>query len=254
MVEDADDFGHEMRVAGVLRRSNVSEVSHGGTYVDPVTSKPRQFDFRFRIRASSPKRCLSFAAECKNVAPDNPVIVCGRRRERKESFHDVIGRLTALNYPTTTRATEETPYKVDRFVGKSVIRGKPSRQGESDIYDKWAQAVSSARDLIKDAVSSCSTGSVAYAVVIPIVVLPADSLWIAEYDIEGVLTAPPEPVDECHYYIGHTNTDLECRPVTISHLHFFTLSGLERFLHEFDGYSLQWDWWIPLEVRKYDPA
>jgi hypothetical protein len=38
-----DDFGHEMRVGAILKTAQFANVEHGGTYVDGVTGKPRQF-------------------------------------------------------------------------------------------------------------------------------------------------------------------------------------------------------------------
>jgi hypothetical protein len=45
VVTDEDDFGHEMRVSGLLQITPAIEFEHGGTYKDDVTGKPRQFDF-----------------------------------------------------------------------------------------------------------------------------------------------------------------------------------------------------------------
>ena len=41
-----DDFAHEMRTLRVLREFSKLQWRHGGTYIDNVTKKPRQFDFR----------------------------------------------------------------------------------------------------------------------------------------------------------------------------------------------------------------
>ena len=85
-----DDFAHEMRVGAVLHSAPDSIVLHAGTYIDGVTGKPRQFDYRFRMRYEAQSQCLQLAVECKNLQQDSPLVVCGYARRDSEAFHDVI--------------------------------------------------------------------------------------------------------------------------------------------------------------------
>jgi len=75
-----DDFGHEMRVGKILRPENIQlrqttfapakfeQPKHGETYIDAVTGKNRQFDYRTSIHRGAMGRCaISLAVECKNI-------------------------------------------------------------------------------------------------------------------------------------------------------------------------------------------
>jgi len=86
--ESHDDFGFEMRVANAVTSTLDVPLVHGATYTDDVTSKTRQFDFRFVLRHE--RKALYFAVECKNIDPANPIMVCGRSSVKAENFHDVI--------------------------------------------------------------------------------------------------------------------------------------------------------------------
>ncbi len=114
-----DDFGFEMRVGAVMARSRASDVSHGATYTDPKTGLARQFDYRFKI--ATEERCVAFAAECKNINPDSPVTICGRKRAVAEAYHDIVVS-HAGHYSTTSRVKRGLLYREDLFVGKSVLR------------------------------------------------------------------------------------------------------------------------------------
>jgi hypothetical protein len=135
-----DDFGHEMRVGRVLRAfwSSDTQIEHGGTYVDPVTRKPRQFDFRWRLRKGD--GVLHAAVECKNTSAEAPVVVCGMDRVSGDAFHMLVesrngtfkygpksdGRFkaTMVGFSSTTwRATgNDAFYPPGGFVGKSLVR------------------------------------------------------------------------------------------------------------------------------------
>src|SRR5713101_7395856 len=88
VVAKEDDFGHEMRVGHVVRSVPAIAVQHGGTYTDPVSGKPRQFDYRCTLRKGAAR--LSLAVECKNLSPSSPLVVCGIKRREDEAFHDLI--------------------------------------------------------------------------------------------------------------------------------------------------------------------
>lgn len=250
-----DSFGFEMRVCAALNRPGVLDMQHGATYSDPVTGIPRQFDFRFRRQDD--RRCIHIALECKNVDPAVPVIVCGRKRPKRESFHQVIVSSTQGSGPRSLseRVQAGPHYAQDGFVGKSVL--KPSRDGngkikpqsnDSDIHDRWAQAIASSHELI---VSAARAGDQTLSVVLPMVVLPDKSLYKVMYDEIGNPRSHPEMTDHCTFYIGHRVTiEPEKRHslVTLSHIHFLTLSGLEKFLRSLEPRQIDWEEWIPPEL------
>src|SRR5437899_5879425 len=128
-------------------------------------SKSRQFDYRCWIRGDRGR--LALAIECKNITPAAPLIVCGAPRPANEAFHDLIesrqGRFednriiyTGLSSVTRRVLDNNMFYPKDEFVGKSLLRrnlekGTVARPGESEIYDRWSQALSSGVELAKSA-------------------------------------------------------------------------------------------------------
>ena len=93
-----------------------------------------------------------------------------------------------------------------------------------------------------------------FTVVLPVVVVPEGTLWTASYDQDGQLVADPTPCNDCSYFIGHrypmTDHTRTTAPVTLSHIHFFTLSGLVGFLAKHTLRTIDWDIWIPDNLRE----
>src|SRR5262245_61782347 len=84
---DQDDFNLELRCLDACRRNNLL-TAHGGTYTDPVTGKPRQFDLRASKTVDHYK--IQLAVECKNLKPFFPLVVSQVPRQRHESFFEVV--------------------------------------------------------------------------------------------------------------------------------------------------------------------
>ena len=134
-------------------------------------------------------------------------------------------------------------YPKDEFVGKSLLRrnlekGTVSRSGESEIYDRWSQALSSGVELAKSATKLAKHLSVenVFSAVLPMLVLPNDTLWRRTYDNAGALTCEPNRIDSCAFFVGR---EIEVagprgkpwfQTFTFSHVHFLTLDGLRSFL------------------------
>jgi hypothetical protein len=252
VVAREDDFGHEMRVGAVLKRKG-ARVLHGGTYTDPITKKPRQFDFRGKITFED--KCLLLTVECKNLNANQPLVVCGAARRDHEAFHDLIEsrfgnwhRRTAFiegQSSVTRRATLNNAFYVPgKFVGKSPIRIQVDktpmtvvRSPESDVYDKWAQALSSAVGLAEQACGLAQAQSKAKLTVsiLPAVIVPDGLLWTVMYDDNGNILEDPGKSDGCELYLGREielgrkGTPLFHRFI-FSHIHFMTLAGLDSFL------------------------
>src|SRR5439155_5658078 len=86
-LDTKSDFAFELRCLERLNQMGFS-YHHGGSYVDPVTKKPRQFDIR--VRKQSAKLRIRCADECKNLSPISPLLVMCAPRSLHESFHDLI--------------------------------------------------------------------------------------------------------------------------------------------------------------------
>lgn len=113
-----------------------------------------------------------------------------------------------------------------------------ARTQDSDIYDKWAQALSSGVELAGSACHSATVSSVQRFVtaVLPAVVVPDGLLWQVVYNDSGSVSTDPVQVDECELLVareievgGPKGTPLFHR-FTFSHVHFFTLRGFGSFL------------------------
>jgi hypothetical protein len=260
VVTKEDDFGHELRVGRVIRGSAAIQVEHGGTYTDPVTQKPRQFDYRCCLRKGS--EILFLAVECKNLSPAVPLVVCGIKRQEIEAFHDIIqsrlgfftrgSSVVSGASSVTRRASRENAfYPSGNFTGKSLVRIQTDktpmvRSQDSDVYDKWAQAISSAVELAKSACDCAKKFGqpTLLASVIPLVVLPDGLLWKVEYDDNGNVPNDPTQITGCEIFVGR---QIEAGGekgtpffhwFTFSHVHFFTVTGFGSFLSAITGESV----------------
>jgi hypothetical protein len=261
VVTREDDFGHEMRVGNVIRSSVDAQVRHAGTYTDPVTQKPRQFDYRCAITKGCARLCL--AIECKNLSLSNPMVMCGTMRHESEAFHDLVearnghfqrrgGSIIGFSSITRRATRQDSFYDTDKFVGKSIVRIQTdrtpmARTQDADIYDKWSQAISSAIGLAEAACNFPSDGTPPKFLVsiLPVVVVPDRVMWVASYDQKGDVEDDPKEIDACELYVakeielGEKGTPLFHR-FSFSHVHFFTVSGFGAFLSKVVGDEDVW--------------
>ena len=131
-------------------------------------------------------------------------------------------------------------------VGKSCAQvGRAAHDGtitalDQGVYEKWAQAVSSAIGLVQAAsnVAVLNKEAMACTAVIPILVVPDDMLWSVEFDENGIESSPPRRLNRCPYFIGK-KSDLQSNFVEgsasafsfiITHLEFVTETGLIELL------------------------
>lgn len=265
-----DDFGHEMRVGKCLtdvkypqtylqnqfEQTIVWPPSHGGTYRDQATGKSRQFDFRCRVsKGYKRSQNILLAVECKNLNTEFPVVVCGRPRVDKEDYHVFID----LESPgkASLRKVEgiNSIYRPDEFVGKSVLRLKRKdnrlcSDGDTEIYDRWTQALASSFDLANQAAQSSEpTGASTF--IMPMVVVPDTALWIASYNDNGTLSSDPTPTDHCHYYVDF-KLPIEL-PLVLTHIHFVTLTGLRELLSLFVSDRRKWDTIFSRASCRFEP-
>jgi len=247
-----DDFAFELRCLHALSQRQVA-LEHGGTYSDPVTGKTRQFDIRVKLEVDQLR--VGLAVECKNLSPSFPLLVSRVPRIEGEAFHHLLipeeqkeagGGLYSIRVPQMTWSqsipvkTPDSLYEVGKFVGKSVTRVgvSASNAGEfvsddSEVFDRWSQAVASAYDLMSEADSYFREDDADPCAfwIVPILVVPDGTLWVADYDKTGTLLSPPAQTDEVEIYLDHESWQKGAMfSYTISHLHFVTPKGLLKMV------------------------
>jgi hypothetical protein len=266
VIEAEDDFGHEMRVgnelskaaesipANVYPRPSIAMMKHGETYVDPLSGKDRQFDYRCQVVLNDgavDEASVFLAIECKNLHESSPLVICGRGRTSDEAYHCYVetkyrnGHL----FPGATKVRLSEFYPQHGFVGKSLVRLKQDKDGlytepQQDIYDRWSQAVTSAKELGRQACThfkSTKEGS-QFAFLLPVVVLPDGLLWQVAYDRLGRLTGQPERVEEGTLFITSQFEVNPGQPCVLTHIHFVTLKGFALLLQKFlkEPHTLQY--------------
>lgn len=250
-LDTQSDLAFELTVLKTLLAQGFS-CEHGGTYDDPVTQMPRQFDIRavktvrnfrqFRIR---------LAVECKHLGDHFPLLILCLPRRREEAFHEIV-RSSAGPIPqhkSVRKSGLNSIYKPNELVGKSAAQVGRQQNNEgtihasdSDVYAKWAQAVSSAQDLIDLAYHDGENDSKEQisgdysSVVFPVLVVPDGTLWRAEFDANGSKIGKPHQVERCSYFIDKFYfggvKGLEGSRYRVSHLEFVTLTGLVTLLND----------------------
>ena len=225
------DFTFELKVLQMINsfknKLNI-ETTFGGFYIDPVTKKTRQFDIRVEINLLINR--IKLAIECKNLRKYYPLLIYLLKRKRNECYHNMINIGPGI-FEIIENKQPYTYYKEGKIVGKKLTQvGKSINEfisSDSDIFEKWSQSISSAYDLINIPFKENKT------FVIPILVVPDNTLWGAIYEDDGKLIDKPKKLDDCEYFIGK---DYEIDPLgyySISHLHIYTLTGLNNFLSKF---------------------
>jgi hypothetical protein len=232
-----DDFSIELRTLNCLLRKGFS-AQHGGNYVDAGSGKSRQFDLRANIVVD--RKHTYLAVECKNLQAENPLIVSRIPRMRSEAFHETMsGTEHALMGPTLTRHSPSLIYPIDEFVGKSTAQLSVKKEqgriiytaNDAQVYDKWTQALNSSAGLI-----SVNIKSQENRFVIPIVVIPDNTLWVVDYNNSGELVNTPYLVEHTSFYVDNEYISRRAASeikYNISHLHFYTESGFSKLLDKF---------------------
>lgn len=246
------DFSFEISVLKLLRDNQV-QCEHGGHYTDPVTRKSREFDIRAKHAIDN--LTLRLAVECKNIRENYPVLVSMLPRVSEESYHQILRLadpvqetgpfgLSRAASPFNSRAKSvkvrgaRSRYSLGRYVGKSIAQvGRTNDQsissGDSEIYEKWGQALSSIDDLIGEMIDDGKDSDRQYfSMCLPVLVVPDGRLWAVDYDLDGHLTNSPVRIEHCSFYVGKSYSTGHFGPgYTVSHLELFTFSGLQHFIH-----------------------
>jgi hypothetical protein len=264
--EKSSDFAFEQRVFCELITQGF-DAEHGGTYVDPVTGKPREFDIRAKkdLSGDSYHRSLwprlFLAVECKNIGKHFPLVIGTVPRRSSDAFHEVIV-IKKSNYvggskPVIKRVPRKL-YDENTPVGKDCVQvgrlhsGDDLTGSDQGIYEKWSQAISSSHDLVR---SACAIKDLErdisfdlVTLVLPIVVVPDNTLWVVNYDGNGGRVGSPVAVDQASYFVGHRIPIENANCAEISHLHFCTLGGLKPFFESFTSFPT--DKLIPSSVLR----
>jgi hypothetical protein len=244
-LDTQDDFDLELSVYRTLVERGVP-AQHGGTYIDSATGKARQFDVRAMKDVPGGRGLLpwsiALAIECKSLSVEYPLIISRVPRQEIDSFHEVV---ESLMHPRTARACRcelpPTLYPRNKPVGKKTTQVRwDAKRGEfissdAESYDKWGQALSSAHDLVQQAFDSASNRGVQqfFMLILPLLVVPDQSLWVVDYDEAG-LRGEPQRVETTALFVGREYPlgDQHSLKYTISHLEIMTQAGLQSFVSD----------------------
>ena len=247
------DFSFELQTLELLRLLGL-ECSHGGLYSDPVTGKPREFDIRAIARTE--RRTVRLSIECKNLRSNFPLLVSCVPRSEVESYNDYIflEDTNSVDYirtaGRTSRATTHTVtgpdglYKIGESVGKSLAqvgrsgeRDNPIVATDSGVFEKWAQCLSCANDLVEQAYRAelQSESLPRITAIVPLLVVPDGQLWRVQYGPNGEMHSEPEQTQHCSYFVGKQYTFPNMTGVLsyrISHIEIVTHQGLANFVRD----------------------
>lgn len=242
-------------------------VAHGGTYEDPVTKKSRQYDLRAsRVHELTEGVVLKvrLAVECKFLSDNFPLLVSCLPRAQHESTHDVVfsfrNRLKGqMSWePNATRITiKESVYRINEQVGKSTTQiGRHVREdewvtGDSEAFEKWAQAIASAHDLVSEATGDYRREGVdhCFTFILPVLVITDGTLWIANYSHDGQLMSNPHLAQECDIFIAkEVSTGGRGIDYSFSNLKVFTRSGFVEFLDKLGANDDYWELLFPKDT------
>lgn len=235
-ITTTNDFGFELQIRRQLTGKCVS-LLHSGTYIDSVTKKSRQFDLRAQIRNPGHgflNGDFLLPIECKNIGAFHPLLISCVPRREDECFHEVVAyhqEITQIIRIPRSRSI----YRVGENVGKSCAHvGIPAtgvgfQDSDREFHDQWAQALSSAVDLVQVAGVLVTEGKTQAAMILPIVVVPNGCLWEVDYDDAGKLVRGPYPTERVSLFVAHNiPAKTLSRTYHVSHVEFLTSDGLEN--------------------------
>lgn len=248
-VESRSDFAFELEIAQCCRGLRM-DAYHGGIYNDPVTNKARQFDVRAIARRGG--HFVFMAIECKCLAPEAPLLVLATPRQGREGLYTVLRANAAASdyrpYVQLDQYTGDQSYFPPHdAVGKAisqVTRKNGVVSGSEELYDKWMQAVASAKGLVADAATFMDTHrpDVKRVTVLPILAVSDETLWQVNYTAAGKREGEPHLVAEATYFIDQS-VRLEAWRLdfALTHLVIMTKGRLREFLVMLERGSLPWE-------------
>jgi hypothetical protein len=246
------DFDLELFVYRTLQECGCP-ATHGGTYIDPVAQKARQYDIRaiWELYKGDPKLpiCrLALAVECKSLSSDAPLLLSRVPRPPEDAYHELIHSWQRQNARDKSARIlrPEGPsgvYRPGDPTGKrtaqvSRLASGAFKDDDRDSYEKWSQALASAADLVMDSVRAASNSQQALSLVLPMLVVADGTLWIADYSENGTRNGPVRATDGVELFVNREYaweliSLAEAQHYRISHLHIFTRTGFAAFADEF---------------------
>lgn len=245
------DFAFEISVLRALRRLALN-CRHGGTYEDPVTGKTRQFDIYAEGRRTDRDDLMrfAFAVEAKNLRPSFPLVVHRLPRDASESYSELMfarpssGKGLMADHSESLRLSGAiSPYVGGEPVGKALDQIGRTEKGEvfsndQDVFEKMGQALNAGHELLEEAYRSAADARpAAFGVIVPVLVVPENTLWAVDYDRDGNITSSPHVVNSASFFVGkewnvggrlgHT--------CSLSHLDIVTFNHLETFIETWRG-------------------
>jgi hypothetical protein len=254
-----------MRVLQLFQGAKIQNQSfhadHGGHYTDSVTGKSRQYDIRTSVKVGL--NHLRMSVECKQLTQAHPLVISRVPRDNPDSHHYLIvskPRDVAAEYEdrphfhVARSAYGASPYTGGTHVGKSCFQLGLAKThphefvvGDSEVYEKWAQALASAEDLVWNSIhdhdhfSRGEKSKHSRSVVLPLLVVPNETLWVQDYDNDGTQMGTPKQVEHCEFSLWKMiEQKSPWLRFIFTHLHIFTLDGLANFLSSSSGLNSMW--------------
>jgi|ERR1017187_8200262 hypothetical protein len=129
------------------------------------------------------------------------------------------------------------------------------------LFSTTSFRLSSANDLISESAylyEKHKTGWF-FAATLPILIVPDDTLWTANFSEDGVQIGVPKQTGEAIIYIGKDYWHTGSVSYTISYLHIYTLKAFKKFIRSFpdedNPNSDIWDEFFPYDkIQKLKSA
>jgi hypothetical protein len=251
-VRDHDDFSFELEVLSVTQGLGFP-ATHAGSYEDPVTGKPRQFDIRAKIDSGDGALRLRLAIECKRLAANFPLLVSRVPRPADDSYHSLISGASVHRSIKGSCAFVE--FSADTFYPKKELVGKSMRQvgrdtkgeitsSDAEVFDKWMQAIASAGEIIETEVAwhrPRRAPPTCWSFILPILVVPDKTLWVADYSANGQKVEAPREVSDTTFYVGRwfdfPNEEVE---YCVTHMQIVTQAGYIELLRNLQPNGQAW--------------
>jgi hypothetical protein len=140
------------------------------------------------------------------------------------------------------RVEDSLAYPPGGSVGKScaqVGRGHEDMivATDTDVFDKYTQALHSVEDLLQEAAYAVQTGGheAVATIVLPILVVPDGSLWEVLFDVDGSQLGCPKRTDRCSFFVerGYNLGDAAASTYHLmGNIEFVTTTGLNSLVRE----------------------
>jgi hypothetical protein len=187
-------------------------------------------------------------------------------RAQDESFHELIlsyhPDMIEQSYPRSSASDKKcenkritqphSVYVVGEPVGKSCAQvGKGSDnsivENDADVFEKWTQALASAADLADEATQEGEELNDTFlSLILPVLVVPDGTLWKVNFESNGIRNCDPVHTDRCSFFVGqyYSAGFLSGTSLTVSHLEFVTISGLDQLMKHI---LLPNNLWFPID-------